>query len=105
MLPASPGGVRRIAFGGTGVPDALGTHQLRQSTARVTATSGGTDCSALSGGRTAGNVGGSPGNGVCRWTGAGAAPTTRTSGRPVNRHADEPALRNVTSPVPPEMAG
>src|SRR5690348_2605419 len=105
MLPESPGSVSRIAFGGPGVPDAGGTHQLRQSTASVTAAPGGTDCSTLSGGRTAGNVGGSAGNGVCRWTGAGTAPTTCTSGRPVNRHADEPALRNVTSPVPPEIAG
>src|SRR5438045_3209595 len=99
MLPALPGRVSRIAFGGTGVLAAAGTHQLRQSTASVTAVSGGTDCSALSGGTTVGNVGGSAGNGVCCWAGAGTAPTTRTSGRPVNRHADGPALRNVTPPV------
>ena len=105
MLPRPPGGVIRTARGGTGALRPWGTHQLRQSTPSVVVSPAGSASSAASGGTTAGNAGGSAGTSTCRCCGAGAAPTSRTSGRPVSRQAPGPALRKVTRPVPPATAG
>src|SRR4051812_29572666 len=105
MLPRPPASVIRTALGGRGgFPAITGSHQL--SHVIVSAP--------VSPGRSAGGAGGgyvvsgkfAGVGGIRRCTCAGPPFfTSRTRGRPARRHVRLPALRSVTSAIPPSRLG